>query len=185
MTSTGDDDGRRDTDESGDPLYCAALEAYARLGYVGNDPQTARFLRSLQRPDGSYANPFVARAAIGGLLLLGDVPRHDPALWLLGRLRFAGEDDAPPEMVSRMEGLLVAAESCPLLGTPLPPEICGMIVRYLRSSRRERGSGFRVPEPARGHPCVHRIGHGWDTGLPPPAGSPRLSGCLSPVHPGM
>ena len=120
----------------------AALDAYNRLGGVQEDPATVRFLCSLQRPDGSYANSFVARAAIGGLLLLGKVPVHDPALWLLGRLCFTGEDEAPPETISRLEGLLAVIESCHLLRIPINREVGDGIVNQLRSSRREdRGWG--------------------------------------------
>ena len=120
----------------------AALDAYNRLGGVQEDPETVRFLCSLQRADGSYANQFVARAAIGGLLLLGKVPEHDPAQWLLGRLRFVGDGEAPPETISRLEGLLAAVESCRLLRIPIKREVSDGIVNQLRSSRREdRGWG--------------------------------------------
>jgi hypothetical protein len=120
----------------------AALDAYNRLGGVQEDPATGRFLCSLQRPDGSYTNPFVARAAIRGLLLLGKVSEHDPAQWLLGRLRFAGDGEAPPETISRLEGLLATIECCRLLRIPINQEFSRRIVHHLRSSRHEdRGWG--------------------------------------------
>lgn len=131
----------------------AALEAYTRLGGVWNDPQTARFLRSLQRPDGSYANLFVARAAIGGLLLLGEGPEYDPAPWLAGRLHFDGDDAAPPEVVSRMEGLLAGVEACHLLGVSIPREVGGAVVSHIRSCRHADGGW------GNGHSTLIETGH--------------------------
>lgn len=118
-----------------------ALAVRSRLGPVPADPATAAFLRSLQRPDGSFPNVFVAGHVLAGLALLGTAPLYDPGGFLLTRLAGLRDHERPPEQLSALEGLRVAVETCGLAGASIDEEIRGGVLRHVRSFRCP-GGGF-------------------------------------------
>jgi len=124
---------------AGDTRY--ALSIRARLGTVSADPATAAFLQSMQRPDGSFPNIFVAVHTLAGLALLGATPLHDPAEYILARLADLRDSERPPEQLSALEGVLAAVEACRLAGAPLDPVTSDTVLRRVRSLRHPDG-GF-------------------------------------------
>jgi len=123
-----------------------ALSVLASLDEVRPDPPTAAFLRSRQRPDGSFANVFVAGHALVALDLLGVNPLYDPGPPLLRRLRILQVLARPPEQASALEGVLAAVEACRLNGTPIDAETTDAVLRYVRLFRHPCG-GFGAGQP--------------------------------------
>ncbi len=124
---------------AGDTRY--ALSIRARLDAVPADPATAAFLRSMQRPDGSFPNVFVAGHVLTGLPLLGETPLHDPGDYLRSRFDLLRDYERPPEQLSALEGVLAAVEACRRTGTPLDPAMSDAVLRRVRSLRHPDG-GF-------------------------------------------
>ena len=123
-----------------------ALSVLAALDEARPDPPTTAILQSLQRPDGSFANVFVAGHALAALDLLGVPPLYDPGPSLLRRFRVLRELEHPPEQASALEGVLAAVEACRLTGTPIDTETTDAVLRYVRLFRHP-GGGFGAGRP--------------------------------------
>ncbi|KAF5063986.1 hypothetical protein DSECCO2_288730 [anaerobic digester metagenome] len=123
-----------------------ALAVRSRLGPVPTDPATAAFLRSLQRPDGSFPNVFVAGHILAGLAILGESPRHDPGGFLLTRLAGLRDHERPSEQLSALEGVRVTVDACRQTGTPIDAEMTQAVLRYVHHFRHP-GGGFGAVRP--------------------------------------
>lgn len=123
-----------------------ALAVRSRLGQVPADPATVAFLRSLQGPEGSFPNVFVAGHVLAGLALLGTAPLYDPGEFLLSRFAGLGDHERPPEQLSALEGVRAAVEACGVAGASIDDGTRGAVLRHVRSFRRP-GGGFGAEQP--------------------------------------
>ena len=112
---------RLDEPNPGDTFY--ALASLAILDALPDDDDATRtYLRSFQRPDGSFTNIPVGHAVIRSLNILGERPHIDPAGWILSLLLPPGDTARPVESSSLFEQVYLLTGLCTLLGIATPSD---------------------------------------------------------------
>jgi hypothetical protein len=122
-----------------------ALSVLALLGIDSRDHDTLRYLKSLQKEDGSYDNIFMAYYAIKSLLVLQDKPKYDAMTYLKKRVMSCALDPAkqPIGTISMFNSLHCLIDLCSTLELELDERITEQIITLILTFRNEdKGFGY-------------------------------------------
>jgi hypothetical protein len=121
-----------------------ALSVLALLGSDSRDDDTLRYLKSLQREDGSYDNIFMAYFAIKSLEILQDRPTADPMSYLMKNVTRCALDPngQPVGTISMFNSLRCLVALCSALNARLDENLTkGIIDLILTFRKADKGFG--------------------------------------------
>jgi hypothetical protein len=121
-----------------------ALSVLALLGLDSREDDTLRYLKSLQKENGSYDNNFMAYFAIKSLSILQDNPRYDPVTWVKKSIMNCALYPAgqPIGMISIFNSLYCVIALCSALRAQLDKNIIERISDLILTFRKaDKGFG--------------------------------------------
>jgi hypothetical protein len=135
---------RLDEPNAGDTFH--ALASLALLDALpDNDIATREYLYSFRNPEKHFSNVNVRCAVARSLLLLGEKPENNPAVWILPLLTPPPKGIRPVESFSLFEQLYLLTSLCNYLEVVIPSEKKAEIMTaVLQNQRTDTGFGDPV-----------------------------------------
>lgn len=134
---------RLDEPNAGDTYH--ALKILSLLGEEIHDKKTAVFLRSLQRPDGSYSSYNAAFFAGHGLRLMNESPVYDPAGFISRPPGDIDSGNRPVDSFLLFSPIITRLSLFPLYHIPFQEDWKNYIIKHILGFRTRSG-GFGADE---------------------------------------